>query len=384
MKDLYQWTFNPIGLLERGASRGPVFPLHLWRKAIVGFRPDWNRAVLSDLETFRSRRSLSALTPYLHGGVVHLDQPAHDPRRRQLNPHFHDRALSALHERLSEVVTAGLPREEFDALAWAGPIVRRMLNIAFFDGALPDQLLARFLAPLEKPTPGALRPRPVLFRRMRAAIESAMLSPAPHTLAATLRTLDPATVDYDLAEELRVALAAGYDTTAHTLAWAIWQLGGHPEWQEPSALPLVINEVLRLYPAGWLGSRTAARDTVAAGVPIARGTLVCYSPYLTHRDPELWPDPLSFRPERFTARQAPWTFVPFAAGSRTCLGMHLARLMLTTALTPLCQAGLSALAGNPGIRTSITLRPIGPLWTKVGVTRRGVPTDTSGRCPPAP
>jgi cytochrome P450 len=108
---------------------------------------------------------------------------------------------------------------------------------------------------------------------------------------------------------------------------------------------------------------------VVAGVPIQRGTLVCYSPYLTHRDPELWPDPLAFRPERFTGRAAPWTFLPFAAGSRTCLGMHLARLMLSTALTPLCEAGLTALRGNPGIRTSITLRPIGPLWTMAGARR---------------
>jgi cytochrome P450 len=377
VKDLLQWTFDPIGLLERGARQGPVFPLRLWRKTIVGYSPEWNRAVLGDLATFRSRRSLSALTPYLHGGVVHLDQPGHDPRRRQLNPHFHDRALSALTDRLSQVVQADLPRAEFDALAWAGPMVRRMLNVAFFGGALPGELLARFLAPLEKPTPGPLLPRPLLFARMRHAIEASLHSPAPGTLAATLQTLDTATADYSLAEELRVSLAAGYDTTAHTLAWAIWQLGNHPEWQEPSSLPAVVNEVLRLYPSGWLGSRTAAEHTEVAGVPIRRGTLICYSPYLTHRDPELWPDPLSFRPERFTGRLPPWTFLPFAGGSRTCLGMHLARLMLTTALTPLCEAGVSALRGNPGIRTSITLRPIGPLWTMFG-TRRARSGSGSG------
>ena len=140
----------------------------------MGYRPDWNRAVLSDLETFRSRRSLSALTPYLNGGVVHLDQPAHDPRRRQLNPHFHDRALKSLTDSLEEVARANMPTGEFDALEWAGPVVRRMLNAAFFGGALPDPLLASFLAPLERPAPGPLLPRPLLFARMCRAIEAAL------------------------------------------------------------------------------------------------------------------------------------------------------------------------------------------------------------------
>lgn len=361
MKDLYRWTFSPIELLEEGARQGEVFSLRLWRKAIVGYSPEWNRALLSDLETFHSRGSLSALTPYLRGGVVHLDQPAHDPRRRELNPHFHTRSLAVTQERLASVVRAGLPSHSFDALHWAGSVVRRMLNAAFFGGAFPDPLLARFLAPLEKPAPGPLLPRPLLFRRVDTAIGQALRDPAAHTLAAALRPYPNAV------EELRVSLAAGYDTTAHTLAWAIWQLGRHPQWQDTKALQQVISEVLRLYPAGWLGSRRAAADTVVAGVPIRRGALVCFSPYLTHRDPHLWPDPLTFAPQRFDTRHPAWTYLPFAGGSRTCLGMHLARLMLTTALTPLCEAGLTVTHGDPSIRTSITLRPAGPLWTQLGV-----------------
>jgi cytochrome P450 len=78
--------------------------------------------------------------------------------------------------------------------------------------------------------------------------------------------------------------------------------------------------MLRLYPAGWLGSRVASRDSVVAGVAIPAGTLVLYSPYLTHRDPELWPDPEVIRPERFGAGHPRWSYLPFAAGPRACLG----------------------------------------------------------------
>ena len=62
------------------------------------------------------------------------------------------------------------------------------------------------------------------------------------------------------------------------------------------------------------------------------GPLVLYSPYLTHRDPQLWSDPLQFRPERFDAAIPAWGFIPFAAGERTCLGRAYARLVLEVVL----------------------------------------------------
>ena len=90
--------------------------------------------------------------------------------------------------------------------------------------------------------------------------------------------------------------------------------------------------------------------------------MVLYSPYLTHRDPELWPEPAAFRPERFAEGRSAWAFIPFSAGRRTCLGVHLARRMLLAALLPLCDGGLVQVRGDPSIRSSITLRPAGPLW----------------------
>jgi cytochrome P450 len=344
VRDLWRWTTDPIGLIS---GRPGPFTLRLWRTVHIGHSPAWNRAVLTDLETFASAGSLSALTPYLNGGVVQLDQPGHDPRRRELNPHFHSKALPPL--------AAEPPPGDFDALDWAGVTVQRMLNSAFFGGLMPPRLLAAFVHPLEKPLPAPLRPRPVLFRRVTSAIKRILQAPPPGTIAEALASHPNA------AEELRIGLAAGYDTTTHTLAWALWHLAGSPEWQTPAMLPSVIDETLRLYPAGWIGSRVATRDSEVDGVRIARGTMVCYSPYLTHRDPELWPDPLSFRPQRFPGRPQPWTYLPFSSGSRTCLGMHLARHMLITALTAVCEHGVSRLDGDPGVRAGLTIRPRGPL-----------------------
>jgi len=353
---LARWTFAPIDLLTDGARQGPVFQLRLWRRVIVGYRPDWNRAILGDLETFRARGSLSGLTPYLSAGVVHSDVPDHGSRRQALNPHFHNRAIAALADRLRVAAETDLPTGRFDALAWASHAVRRMLNATFFAGTLADDLLADFLAPLQRDPPAPLLPRPLLFRRMNAAIEGILADPPAGTLAAALSSTGNAV------EEIRVSLAAGYDTTAHTLAWALWHLADAPSWRRRDTLPQVIEETLRLYPAGWIGSRVAVRDTEVAGVRLRSGTLVMYSPYLTHRDPRQWDDPDTFRPERFSAGKPAWGFIPFSAGRRTCLGTHLARRMLHTALEPFCDGTLRQLAGDASVRSSISLKPAGPLW----------------------
>jgi cytochrome P450 len=353
---LRRWTFDPVGLLEEGARTGPVFGLRLWRRVIVGYHPAWNRALLGNLETFRSRRSLSDLTPYLAGGIVHADVPAHDERRRELNPHFHSRALAHLHSRLAAVVDDALPDGPFDALAWSALVVRRLLNAAFFGGEVPDGLLAQFFAPLQRKPPSPLLPRPLLFHRMDAAIGRAMHRTPGDALAAGLVDIT------DPVEEIRVALAAGFDTTAHTLAWAVWHLAGAPEWRRVETLRYVLDEVLRLYPAGWLGTRIAREHTTIGDVDIPAGVMVMYSPYLTHRSPDLWPDPTAFRPERHIDSKPAWGFIPFSAGRRTCLGTHLARLMLLTVLERLCSGDLRQLNGDTAATTGISLRPAGPLW----------------------
>ncbi len=352
---LWRWTTRPLRLLDDGARTGDVFALRLWRPAVVGYRPDWNRAVLGDLDTFRSRGSLSGLTPYLAGGVVAADQPEHGLRRRDLNPHFHRRALTGLGGTLAGIADQHLPHGRFDALAWSGRVVRRMLNASLFGGRLPDRLLAAFLAPLHRRVPSPLVPRPRLIGRTDRALAEVLADPPAGSLAAALVGLD------DLATELRIALAAGYDTTAHSLAFALWHLAGAPEWRHPAGLPRVLDEVHRMYPAGWLGSRIARRDTVAAGTTIRAGTLVLYSPYLTHRDPSLWRHPDEFRPERFDDGRPAWGYLPFAAGRRTCLGVHLARQILLAALQPFCQESLAQVRGDPALRAGLTLRPHGPL-----------------------
>lgn len=352
---LGRWGTGPLALLDEGATLGPVFSLRLWRRTLVGYSPDWNRLVLGDLPTFRSKGSMSGLSPYLAGGLVQTDAPGHRGRRQQLNPPFHRTSLAAVAPRIVAVTAAHLPTGDFDAAEWSSALLRALLSDLFFAGRFPEPLLAAYLAPLDRALPAPFARRPLLFRRMRSALREALERPAPDTLIAAFAGLD------DAVEESRVAIGAAYDTTAHTLAWVLWHLADNPYWGRPDMVAHLVEEALRLYPAGWVGSRVCAADTGFGDDVIRRKTLVLYSPYLTHRDPSLWPEPLRFRPERFTEPLPAWGFIPFAAGERTCLGAHLARLILRTVAAQFVGGRLTRVGDDPGLRAGITLAPAGPV-----------------------
>ena len=356
---LSRWSGDPLTLIEEGARLGPVFELRLWRPTVLGYSPEWNRFVLSDIKTFRSRGSMSDLSPYLNTGVVQLDAPEHRRRRQALNPAFTHGSVRALTGQITEVVARYLPSGPFDAVAWSAGLMREILDVTLLSGRVRPGLLASFLDPLDRRLPAPFVRRPVLFHRMNAAMRDCIAHAPAGTLASAFRGLPNGP------EELRVAVSAGYDTTAHTLAWLLGHVAQQPELLATERRSAVINEVLRLYPAGWVGSRRCTADTEFRGHRIRRGTLVLYSPYLTHRDPRLWADPLSFRPERFEDGAAAWSFIPFAAGERTCLGRSFAQLVLSTVLDVLAGTDLRFNAGSMRPRTGITLRPAGPLYLEL-------------------
>jgi hypothetical protein len=257
------------------------------------------------------------------------------------------------------VIARCLPAGPFDAVAWSATLMREILAVTFLGGRVRPALLADFLRPLDRALPSPFLRRPVLCHRMNEVMRDCVAQAPAGTLAAAFRDLPNGP------EELLVAVSAGYDTTAHTLAFLLSHVAQQPELLAAERRSSVINEVLRLYPAGWVGSRRCTADTEFGGYRIRRGTLVLYSPYLTHRDPRLWTDPLSFRPDRFADGAAAWSFIPFAAGERTCLGRSFAQLVLSTVLDALAGTELCFTTGDMRPRAGITLAPAGPLYLEL-------------------
>ncbi|MEU3743717.1 MULTISPECIES: cytochrome P450 [Streptomyces] len=184
---------------------------------------------------------------------------------------------------------------------------------------------------------------------------------------------DPAYTDRLIRDELVTLLVAGYESSARTLAWAFVLLDRHPEAMERAAgdaraVEAVLAETLRLYPTGWLLPRHAPADETLDGLRIPAGTDLLVCPYLTHRDPEVWPDPEAFAPERFPARAPlpPGAYLPFGIGPRACLGTRFAMREMEALLGALLSRFTVETTGPVGEPVfGINLRPAGPLYARV-------------------
>lgn len=197
--------------------------------------------------------------------------------------------------------------------------------------------------------------------------------------------------DEQLRDELMTVFIAGHETTAVTLTWALILLSRHPEVADriaaeaaaltraipgPEDIPRlpytrqVIDEALRLYPAVWALPRTAARADVLDGFAIREGSIVSILVHVLHRQSDLWPVPDRFDPERFspanTAGRHRHAYMPFGAGHRICIGMHLALMELVMALAAIVRRYRLTVSGPPITHTGLsTLRPSGPVWMRL-------------------
>lgn len=163
--------------------------------------------------------------------------------------------------------------------------------------------------------------------------------------------------ELDIASEAADHFLAGIDTTSDTLMFAIWALSrpenrkyqekliqevdkiadtdcnadGNPTAEVADKLPYldaIIKETLRLYaPLPASEPRTSLVDTKIDDYLIPAGTVVSMSPYTLHRNPEVFPEPLKFNPERWLgengdcAEMKKW-FWAFSSGGRMCIGLQ--------------------------------------------------------------
>ncbi|MEV0618775.1 cytochrome P450 [Nonomuraea sp. NPDC050404] len=177
-------------------------------------------------------------------------------------------------------------------------------------------------------------------------------------------------------------LVAGYETTAATLTWLLLHLHDNPgrrDWaldrgpagspRRTEAIRALISETLRLYPTAWLLLRHATRDDTLAGHRIEAGTILALCPYLTHRDPDLWPDPCLFRPQRFIdppRRPVPGAYYPFGLGPRACLGAHFSLTEMTILAETLLPAfDFTLNQATPRPTFGMTIHPDRPLLADV-------------------
>ncbi|KAL3526829.1 hypothetical protein ACH5RR_011485 [Cinchona calisaya] len=162
---------------------------------------------------------------------------------------------------------------------------------------------------------------------------------------------------------IMVTLTAGTDTSSVTIEWALSLLLNHPEVLEKAKVEIeaqvgsdrlidehdlsnlpylhnIILETLRLFPAApMLVPHESSADCKIGGYNIPRGTILLVNAWAIHRDPNVWNDPTSFKPERFEGIEVePSKLMPFGMGRRSCPGSGLAQRVVGLTLGSLIQS----------------------------------------------
>jgi cytochrome P450 len=192
--------------------------------------------------------------------------------------------------------------------------------------------------------------------------------------------------DLQLRDEVMTLLLAGHETTANLLTWSFYLLSQNPEAEarlhsevdaldderlgadDVARLPYaraVIAEAMRLYPPAWIVGRRAVAEYDLGGVTIPARSLILMSQWIVHRDERWWPEPEQFQPERWLPGgsaldpdRPKFSYFPFGAGTRVCIGEQFAWMEGTLALATFARRWrLRLVEGHPVVpQPIVTLR----------------------------
>jgi cytochrome P450 family 135 len=335
-----------------------------------------------DPAVFHAGEGNEILSPILgRNSLLVLDEKAHMSQRKLLLPPFHGARMQSYEKTMSEIATreieswpTGAPyalRPRMQAVTLE-IILRTVFGVGRDEaeklGDLRDALRdfldmttdPRYLIPLVAVGPNRLRRlsgfrrridrvdallyREIAERRRAEDLEErddvlSMLAAARHEDGQPMS-------DEEMRDELLTLLVAGHETTATSLAWAMERLVRHPEKLErlraeveqgrEEYLTATIQETLRLRPVIAIVLRKLTQPVEIGGYELPTGVSAAPCVYLIHRNPEIYPEPDRFLPERFLDNPpGTYTWIPFGGGVRRCLGAAFAQFEMAVVLREL-------------------------------------------------
>jgi cytochrome P450 family 138 len=369
--------------LERQRRRfGPMFSINL-----LGLG---HMVVLSDPDLIK--HTFMAPPDVLHAGsrsplrkilgdnsLLGIDEDQHMEQRKLLLPPFKGQRMKAYEPLIEEIAAAEIERwplnAEFATAKSMQTITLRAILRAVFgatgatltelEDLLPrwtelGQSLSRF--PQVHKDLGPLSPWG-RFLRLRAKVDKILdrlidetkrdpdLEDRPDVLALMVqarREDGTELTNPEIRDQLVTMLAAGHETTAHTLAWSIERLRRHPDvlkrlQDEADAggkelREATILEVQRMRPVISFAGRHTIKPFEVGGYRLPRGVLIGLSAGLTHYDPNLFERPDRFDPDRFVGvRPGTYSWIPFGGGRRRCIGATFAHMELDVVLKLILQ-----------------------------------------------
>jgi cytochrome P450 len=407
------WS-RPLPYLERCRARyGKRFTIRLPASpafVMLSDPADAKQVFTAPPDVLHPGQGARVLEPIVgSNSVLLLDEGAHMEQRKLMLPAFHGEKmaqLSGLMEEVAEREVAAWPRDETIELH---PLMQRLtleiiLRVAFGldPGPRLDALRERLGAmlafgdrpiSLAPPRSGSLAAKVLgrvgpfaSFVRLQAEADELIFELIEErrqddedrddilTMLLGARHEDGSPMSQqEVRDELLTLLVAGHETTASSLAWAFATLPRNPAvlhtlteeiqtGDDDAYLSAVITEILRRRPVlPNVGPRLVMSPVEVGGWEYPRGVCLVPNAYLIHHDPETYPDPYAFRPERFL-EQAPgtYTWIPFGGGRRRCLGASFAiaemKLVLRAVLST-CEVRAATDGFEVARRRNITVRP---------------------------
>ena len=369
-------------LLELQRRYGPVcrFGYGKWQYTLM-FGREANELLMSNSRNFLWRDVLSLLIPVVgNTAMVVSDGADHRRRRRLVRPAFATKRIVSyvpiMVDEINAMIDAWQPGRRVDLFQQLRACIRRIAVRCLFgehlrreadevgrelDSALRYVNRSPFIR-FDHDLPGTAYRRAMASRRhvdefVYAEIARRRASRGEDggdVLAALLAAQDEedGLTDEEVRDQVVSLTSSGYDSSSAAASWAAHVLLTNPRVYERVRAeakavlgddPLtadhlaglrytecMISEVLRLYTPGVLTGRKAVDTFDFAGCRIPGGSLLLYSQYVTHRLPQLWPDPAEFKPERWDTslpgyrEPEPFSYVPFGGAYRRCIGYAFA------------------------------------------------------------
>jgi cytochrome P450 len=377
------------------ASHGPVAALEdEGRRLAFVFSPAYVQQVLTDLETYHSqffaiRGSRNSAQRRVTSNILSQNGEEHKRFRRLVRCAFQKSCFEPYHNVLaklaSDLVGTWQPGETRNIMREMTCYMLRVTSVLLF-GCDVDGLayeigrdIERWIALNHAVGIGAFVPDATAgasygdLLAAAASLEHKVLALIEHRRSASaggddvlsrlISAPDDSGVgmtDAELIGQTTVLFGAAHLTTANTLTWTLFLLAQHPrvasalveeldaalgstvpslgQLEELPLLDAVIKESMRILPASAYSHRVNVRPVQLGDLRLPPGTPIIFSQVITHHDPELFPEPEVFRPERWQAiSPSPYAYFPFAAGPRMCVGAGLAMMILKLTLTVILQ-----------------------------------------------
>jgi len=412
MSELHR-RYGKVVRLAQGGNKALFFRSQRPRiSTYFAFGPECTRQILTDLETYQTRRPPGPDTPTydrLSTNMFFINGERHRQQRRLFMPAFTRDSLKAYHDDIVGYTDRMLDRwPDGERLDLDHEMHTLALNIAsktFYgiDATTKDQSLAQMMSDmiftLFSPVtmipinlPGT--PYRKLIRRMEA-IERELLAEIERkrtegaggddllSMMVRAHDEDPTQLTEDeMVGQAFTMFFAGHDTASKALTWTLFLLAQHPDalaelvaeldqrlggrppaYEELYDLPVLdrmVKESLRVMTPAVAFTREVTRDAVLGGYRIPEGSEVIYSPYVIHVDPEIYSEARRFVPERWhEIKPSAYEYLPFGVGSRTCLGASFGGMQLRIMVSMILQRfRIKVVPGTRiDLRTNVVIGP---------------------------